>query len=128
MLTRALMPSPFPPVAPARTTGRYLGAQGMYNVVWDAATSRLLVYYLAGNVPTAISSQAQIAAQTSTGAIGIYNVGSTGIVGEAVATNPTRRRRRATRPTPSTRTPTSSSSATAVRTRAGSRSGTSRPA
>ncbi|ARO53979.1 hypothetical protein B2G69_07320 [Methylorubrum zatmanii] len=87
-MTWALMPSPFPPVAPARTTGRYLSVQGMYNVVWDAATSRLLVYYLAGNVPTAISSQAQIAAQTSTGAIGIYNLGSTGIVGEAVATYP----------------------------------------
>lgn len=92
MLTRALMLSPFPPVAPVRTTGRYLGANGqMYSIVWDAATDRLLVYYLGGGfseIQTAISSQAQIAARTSTGAVGIYNVGSTGIVGDLVASYP----------------------------------------
>lgn len=89
MLTRALMLNPFPQQAPSRTTGRYLGLNGqMYNIVWDPATSRLLVYRLGGSfteIQTAVSSQAQAAVRTATGRVGISNVGQTGVVGSPIA-------------------------------------------
>ncbi|SFE20233.1 hypothetical protein [Methylobacterium sp. yr596] len=89
MIARALRIGTFPQLAAARTTGRYLGLNGqMYNIVWDAATSRLLVYLLGGSfteIQSAVSSQAQAAVRTPTGQVGVYNVGSTGLVGDPVA-------------------------------------------
>ncbi|WHQ72047.1 hypothetical protein [Methylorubrum extorquens] len=92
MLTRASMLNPLPLQAVARTTGRYLGLNGqMYNIVWDAATSRLLVYLVGGSFTefqSAVSSQAQAAVRTPAGQVGIYNVGPTGLVGDPVASYP----------------------------------------